>query len=175
MGSQTPADEWLNGVARRISVGTRELCSRIGLDSCHFSEHAAETARACFGQGTPESATWREQVPRSALEAGPDEVLDEITSQRQRSRVLAKRESSRRLRAYVGERMAMMDYPACRAKGRDIGSSPTEGECKVLTARLKGPGMRWDRPTPGRCLALTAAADSGQRFAYWHGQGSQRV
>jgi hypothetical protein len=29
-GTQTPGDEWLNGGGPRISVGARELCSRIG-------------------------------------------------------------------------------------------------------------------------------------------------
>ena len=30
------------------------------------------------------------------------------------------------------------------AKGRQIGSGPTEATCKALTVRLKGSGMRWD-------------------------------
>lgn len=29
-------------------------------------------------------------------------------------------------------------------KGWQIGSGPTEGTCKTLTAKLKGSGMRWD-------------------------------
>ena len=37
----------------------------------------------------------------------------------------AKREALRRLRAYVWEPVAMMDDPACRAKGWDLGSGPT--------------------------------------------------
>ena len=148
-------------------------CDRIGLDFYHFTEHVEAAAKACFGEGTAAAAAWREQVLHAALHAGPDEVLDEITRQRQQTRAPAKREAWRRLRAYVGERVAMMDYPACRAKGWDIGSGPTEAQCKTMTARLKGSGMRWDPPNAAAMLALSGLVDSGEWSAYWHGQGAQ--
>lgn len=148
-------------------------CDRIGLDFYHFSEHVAAAARTCFGEQTPEAAAWREQVLHLALHEGPDEVLDEITRQRQRTRAPTKREALRRLRAYVGERVAMMDYPTSRAKGWDIGSGPTEAQCKTMTARLKGSGMRWDPANATTMLALTALADSNEWNAYWNTQGAQ--
>lgn len=148
-------------------------CARIGLDFYHFTEHVAAAAKACFGEGTAATAAWREQVLHAALHAGPDEVLDEITRQRQQTRAPAKREALRRLQAYVGERVAMMDYPACRAKGWDLGSGPTEAQCKTMTARLKGSGMRWDPPNAEALLALSGVADSDEWSAYWHSQGAQ--
>ena len=148
-------------------------CDRIGLDFYHFTEHVAVAAKVCFGEGTTAATAWREQVLHAALHAGPDDVLDEITRQRQQTRAPAKREALRRLRAYVGERVAMMDYPACRAKGWDIGSGPTEAQCKTLTARLKGSGMRWDPPNAAAMLALSGLADSDEWSAYWHSQGAQ--
>ena len=148
-------------------------CDRIGLDFYHFTEHVAAAAKVCFGEGTATAVAWREQVLHAALHAGPDEVLDEIARQRQPTRAPVKREALRRLRAYVGERVAMMDYPACRAKGWDIGSGPTEAQCKTLTARLKGSGMRWDPPNAAAMLALSGLVDSGEWSAYWHGQGAQ--
>jgi hypothetical protein len=148
-------------------------CDRIGLDFYHFSEHVAVAAKACFGEQTAEATAWRQQVLQAALHVGPDEVLDEITRQRHQTRVPAKREALRRLRAYVGERVAMMDYPTCRAKGWDIGSGPTEAQCKTMTARLKGSGMRWDPSNAAAMLALTGLADSDEWSAYWHGQGAQ--
>jgi hypothetical protein len=148
-------------------------CDRIGLDFYHFSAHVAVAAKVCFGEGTAATAAWREQVEHAALHAGPDPVLDEITRQRQQTRAPSKREALRRLRAYVGERVAMMDYPACRAKGWDIGSGPTEAQCKTMTARLKGSGMRWDPANAEALLALSGLADSEQWSAYWRGQGAQ--
>ena len=151
-------------------------CDRIGLDFYHFTEHVAVAAKACFGEGTAAAQACREQVLHAALHAGPDPGapgLDEITRQRQQARAAAKREALRRLRAYVGERVAMMDYPACRAKGWDIGSGPTEAQCKTMTARLKGSGMRWDPANAEAMLALSGLAASDEWSAYWHGQGAQ--
>jgi hypothetical protein len=148
-------------------------CDRIGLDFYHFSEHVAAASTACFGEQTAEAAAWREHVLHVALHEGPDEVLDEITRQRNQIRARTKREALRRLRAYVGERVAMMDYPTCRARGWDIGSGPTEAQCKTMTARLKGSGMRWDPPNADAMLALTALANSDEWAAYWHSQDAQ--
>ena len=148
-------------------------CDHIGLDFYHFSEHVAAAARTCFGEGTDEARVWREQVLEAALQTGPDEVLDQITRQRQQTRSRGKREALRRLRAYVGERAVMMDYPACRRKGWDIGSGPTEALCKTMTARLKGSGMRWNPANAEAMLALTGLADSDEWETYWRQQGAQ--
>lgn len=148
-------------------------CDRIGLDFYHFSEHVAVAAKACFGEQTAEASVWREQILHAALHVGPDEVLDQVTRQRQQTRVPAKREALRRPRAYVGERVAMMDYPTCRAKGWDIGSGPTEAQCKTMTARLKGSGMRWEPSNATAMLALAGLAESDEWSAYWHYQGAQ--
>jgi hypothetical protein len=146
-------------------------CDHIGLDFYHFTEHVAAAAQGGFGEGTPEAAAWRTRVLDVALQVDVDAVLDEITQQRLRAR--AKREALRRLRNYVGERVGMMDYATCRAKGWDIGSGPTESLCKTMTARLKGSGMRWDAPNAEAVLALTALHDSREWDAYWHQQGAQ--
>ena len=104
-------------------------CDHIGLDYYHFSEHVSEAARICFGEGREQASAWRQRVLDLALESGVDEVLDEITQTRQRLRAPGKREALRRLRNYVGERVAMIRYLESRAKGWDIGSGPTEGSC----------------------------------------------
>jgi hypothetical protein len=148
-------------------------CDHIGLDYYHFSEHLAGAAQSCFGEGTPEAADWRTRVLGLALEADVDAVLDEITQQRLRVRARGKCEALRRLRNYVGERVAMMDYAVCRAKGWDIGSGPTESLCKTTAARLKGAGMRWDPANAQAMLALTALHDSRERDAYWRQMGAQ--
>lgn len=148
-------------------------CDRIGLDFYHFTEHVATAAKVCFGEGTAAATAWREQVTHAALHAGPVEVPDAITRQRQQTRAPAKREALRRLQAYVGERVAMMDYPVCREKGWDIGSGPTEAQCKTLTARLKSSGMRWDPANAEALLALRGVADADEWSAYWHAHGAQ--
>lgn len=142
-------------------------CDHIGLDYYHFSEHVGEAARVCFGEGSPPAAAWRKRVLDLALEAGVDEVLDEITRTRQRLRAPSKRQALGRLRNYVGERVAMIRYSESRAKGWDIGSGPTEGLCKTMAARLKGSGMRWDPAGAQAMLHLTALEDSNEWETYW--------
>ena len=148
-------------------------CDHIGLDCYPFSEHVAAAAQSCFAEGMAEAAAWRTRVLDLALHADADAVLDEITQQRLRRRARGKRAALRRLRNYVGERVGMMDYAACRAKGWDIGSGPTESLCKTMTARLKGSGMRWDPPNAQALLTLTALHDSRAWDAYWHQTGAQ--
>jgi hypothetical protein len=148
-------------------------CDHLGLDFYHFTEHVAAAAQGGFGEGTPEAAAWRTRVLDLALQVDVDAVLDEITQQHLRLRAGGKREALRRLRNYVGERVTMMDYAACRTKGWDIGSGPTESLCKTMTARLKGSGMRWDPPNAEALLALTALHDSREWDAYWRQNGAQ--
>jgi len=71
---------------------------------------------------------------------------------------------------YVGKRVAMTDYPAFRQLGYDCGSGPTESCCGTLTARLKGPGMRWDADNAEAVMALVAIYHSNLWPTYWHAQ-----
>ena len=144
---------WIRSQLQRLAG-----CDHIGLDFYHFSEHVAEAARACFGEGTPQSAAWRHKVVHLALEQDADAVLDEVTRQRAALRSPAKRAALSRLRNYVGERTSMIRYADNRARGWDIGSGPTESLCKTMARRLKGPGMRWDPAGADAILQLTALA-----------------
>jgi hypothetical protein len=94
---------WIRGPWQRFAG-----CDHIGLDFYHFREHVAEAARACFGEGTPQSAAWRHKVVHLALEQDVDAVLDEVTQQRTALRSPAKRAVLARLRNYVGERTSMI-------------------------------------------------------------------
>ena len=61
----------------------------------------------------------------------------------------------------------MLDYPAFLAEGFDLGSGPTEAFLKTLTRRLKGSGMRWDRPNAEAIMALAALEHSHMWNTYW--------
>ncbi len=54
--------------------------------------------------------------------------------------------------------------------GLQIGSGPTEAMCKVLTYRLKGAGMRWDRQGAEPIMALLALKQSNIWNRYWNRQ-----
>jgi len=52
-------------------------------------------------------------------------------------------------------------------EGYDCGAGPTESQCGTLTARVKGPGMRWDSDNAEALLALAALDHSRQWATYW--------
>jgi hypothetical protein len=70
----------------------------------------------------------------------------------------------------MAKRADMLDYPTYRQKGFDVGSGPTEAACKTLTLRLKGSGMRWDRPNAEAIMALVALRHSDPWKLYWNAQ-----
>lgn len=55
---------------------------------------------------------------------------------------------------YVAERRGMIRYPEFRARSWQIGSGPTEAECKTTTHRVKGRGRRWDAANAEAMMAL---------------------
>ena len=87
---------------------------------------------------------WRNEMMGVILSSGPLELLDRVGELRSPLLVRAKRDALESLHHYIRSRVEMLASPQFRARGYDIGSGPSEAFCKALTARLKGPGMRWD-------------------------------
>lgn len=140
------------------------------LDYYHLMEHVAAAAKVCFGEGTAAAAAWRERLATAVCEEGGPALLGAVEATRHRVRAKAKREALRRLSQYVAKRLSQLDYPTFRDRGLDLGSGPTESCCKVLTARLKGRGRRWDRPNADALMALAAVEHSRLWTTYWHQQ-----
>jgi len=71
---------------------------------------------------------------------------------------------------YLSKRASHCEYPRYLSAGYQIGSGPTEAMCKVLTYRLNGPGMRWDKEGAEPMMALLALEQSNAWESYWHSQ-----
>jgi hypothetical protein len=140
------------------------------LDYYHLTEHVGAAAKVCFGEGSEASRSWRERLATAVCEEGGPTLLAAVEATRQQTRAKAKREALRQLSQYVAKRVTQLDYPAFRARGLDLGSGPTESYCKVLTARLKGRGRRWDRPNADGLMALAAIEHSRLWATYWQQQ-----
>jgi hypothetical protein len=155
-------------IARQLEVNLPMLTARV-LDFYHLASHVHEAARACFGEGTAEASAWAAARLHEVKHAGPAPVLAALDALGRRARAPAKREALRRLRHYVAERarLGMLDYPAARRRGWDIGSGPTESMGKNLARRLRGPGMKWDLDHAADLMNLKAMYESGQSEAYW--------
>lgn len=106
----------------------------------------------------------------AARTEGPGAVLVRIHEALKPIRSAARRRALQSLNQYVAQRREMLDYPAFRAKGWDVGSGVTEAFCKTLTARLKGSGMRWNVRNAEAMVALAALEHSDLWSPYWEQQ-----
>ena len=137
------------------------------LDYYHLREHVILASYRVFGEATPAAQAWRERMTGVAMEQGPVAFLEEVGQLRRSLRSSVKRRALESLQTYVGERVEMLQYPQFKARGFDIGSGPTEAFCKTLTARLKGPGMRWDKLNAEGMMALASLRASRLWTQYW--------
>ena len=100
-------------------------------------------------------------------EQGSLVLLDRLGSYLRHHRTGAKHEALESLRDFLVKRVAMTDYPRFRQLGYDCGSGPTELLCGMLSDRLKGPGMRWDKSNAEAMMALACIHHSGLWETYW--------
>jgi len=138
------------------------------LDYFHLMEHVGEAAAVCFGEGSEAASAWRAALSAAVCEEGAAGLLVKIHETLRSMRSPAKREALKKLEQYVAKRADMLDYPTYRQRGFDIGSGMTEAACKTLTLRLKGSGMRWDRPNAEAIMALAAVDQSRLWQSYWN-------
>jgi hypothetical protein len=116
------------------------------LDIWHAMEHLGELARAAFGEGVAAGGEWLA------------ERLDQLRSSRLVNvmasvRALAEDRPSlaaavREALEYLANNRSRMDYATYLRMGLKIGSGAVEATCKrMVSLRLKGPGMRWKAQT----------------------------
>ena len=138
------------------------------LDYFHLMQHVGEAAAVCFGEGSEAASAWRKRLSTAVYEEGAVGLLVAIHETLRTVRSPTKRESLEKLEQYVAKRAEMLDYPTFVKRGFDVGSGPTEAACKTLTLRLKGSGMRWDRPNAEAIMALAAVDQSRLWQPYWN-------
>jgi hypothetical protein len=146
--------------------------SSILLDFYHLAQQVHATARCCLGEGTAAALAWASARLTEAKASDIKGMLEAIGVLERRMRSPKKKQSLRKLREYLNARHDMLDYASALGAGQDIGSGPTEAECKTLTMRLKGPGMKWDRDHAAGMMNLLALRESGQWDAYWQRQAA---
>ncbi len=77
------------------------------------------------------------------------------------------RQAIDRLMNYVAERREMIRYVEFEQNGWDIGSGPTESQCKATTRRIKGRGMRWNSVNAEALMSLEALYQSKAWDKWW--------
>ena len=141
------------------------------LDFFHLAEHVHAAAREVFGDGTQTARDWAEQLLTTIRHHGFgafDTMIEQSITEHARSPAAGA--ALTKLRQYVTQRRAMVDYPYFESQGWPIGSGPTESMAGILTTRIKGRGRRWD-PTHIDAVMALAALDVGDEWQpYWQAQ-----
>ena len=150
------------------------LVDAIGLDFYHLQENVQKARRVVFGEESVEGRAWLGQLMHTFKHEGYDVGWNRVTALRATLRSPSKKAAADRLLQYTAERKQMICYPEFRAKHWQIGSGPTEAECKTTTRRVKGRGRRWDSDNAEAMMALAALHDSGLWHRHWTTLDPQR-
>lgn len=157
----------------RNQIEFHGLTRDIGLDFYHLQDYAQKTRRVVFGEESEEGKRWLGDLMHTFKHDGYDAAWDKLAAWREPLQG-AKRTAANRLIQYAAERQDMIRYPQFREKGWQIGSGPTEAECKTTTQRVKGRGRRWDSANAEALMALAALDDSGLWTQRWTTLDPQR-
>lgn len=142
------------------------IAQHIGLDFYHLKDYAQRTRREVYGEENPEGREWIEQLIRRLLEQDVDAALDRLWAWRKGLRG-SKRKAADKLLGYIVERRGIIRYREFRENHWQIGSGPTEAQCKTTTLRVKGRGRRWDKQAAEGIMALAALEAGGQWNDWW--------
>jgi hypothetical protein len=157
----------------RNQIEFHGLTEEIGLDFWHLQDYAQRARRAVYGEQSEEGKRWLADLMHTFKHDGYDAAWDQLSAWYKPLRG-AKRDTAKALLQYVAERQGMIRYPEFREKHWQIGSGPTEAECKTATARVKGRGRRWDSSHAEALIALAALHDSRLWDQHWTTLDPQR-
>lgn len=142
------------------------LVDALGLDYYHLRDNVQKTRRVVYGEENPAGQQWKNEIMGLFYEQGHEPVWERLIPWRGALRG-AKRQEADRLLGYIAQRRDMIRYPEFRQHGWQIGSGPTEAQCKASTQRLKGRGRRWDRGNAEAVMALDCLDSSNAWHLYW--------
>jgi hypothetical protein len=151
----------------RNQIQFHGLTKDIGLDFYHLKENVQKARRVLYGEESEDGKQWLDALMRTFKHEGYDAVWEQLAEKRASLRSPRKRAAIKSLMQYVSERNDMIRYPEFLARGWQIGSGPTEAECKTTTRRVKGQGRRWNSEHAEAMMALAALDDSGLWNQHW--------
>jgi hypothetical protein len=137
-----------------------------GLDFYHLGGNVHQGRRITFGEEDKTGEAWAGQMLHTVKHEGYEPFWEGLIEWRKGKRGIKRREADRLIH-YVSDRREMIRYPEFIAKGWQIGSGPTESQCRLVPDRVKGSGMRWDADNAEAVMALEAMEQSNQWSEYW--------
>jgi hypothetical protein len=154
---------WIVNQVGRQSLPVTSLC----LAFFHLAENVHKPRGCCFGEADPAGLDWAARMLHAAKHQGYAALRDALVAWRGVLRSPAKRRAADLPINYVTDRREMLDYPRLMPQGLQIGSGPTESQCKQVPRRVRGRGKRWDADNAEAVMALEAMERSGLSAAYW--------
>lgn len=129
------------------------------LDFYHACEHLNEASELCSGLSAKDRKKLYKRWKGLLWEGKTGALLTELQG-RARGRRAKK---MKRVIAYFGNRLPLLDYPAVRAKELPIGSGAMESAIRrVVNLRFKGPGIMWKQAHLEPLLHLRAWLKAGR-------------
>ncbi len=138
----------------------------VGLDFYHLGQNVHKTKNMVFGEKSSLGAKWVGELLHGVKHEGYEWLWNGLLDLRKTTRGTKRKEVDRILN-YVSDRREMIRYPEFIARGWQIGSGPMESQCRVLSDRVRGSGMRWDADNAEAVMALEAMEQSNQWPQYW--------
>lgn len=142
------------------------LVDHLGLDYYHLKENVQKARLAVYGPENAEGQAWRNAIMGLFYERGYEAAWDQLVAWRS-TLPGGQRAAADRLLGYVAERKETIRYPEFRRRGWQIGSGPTEAQCKASTQRLKGRGRRWNKANAEAVMALDCLDSSHAWHLHW--------
>jgi hypothetical protein len=154
---------WIDNQMRKQQIPLTDKC----LDFYHLKDNIQKTRREVFGDDEA-GRTWAHDLAELFKTQGFTAGFDSLLTFRKTLRSPKKKQAATRLVNYVSDRRALITYPEFRAAGRDIGSGPTEAQCKCETLRLKGHGRRWNSANALAISTIEAVHQSRLTEKFWN-------
>ncbi|TWT74707.1 hypothetical protein CA13_59100 [Planctomycetes bacterium CA13] len=149
----------------RNQLEFHHLVDEINLDYYHLKDNAQKARREMYGDDEA-GAKWLDSLMDVLMNRGIDSLLSELVAQKGDCRG-RKLEALEHLIGYAAERRAIIRYREFRERGIQIGSGPTEAQCKTTTQRIKGRGRRWDFANAEYLMNIAALDASDLWEKYW--------
>lgn len=154
---------WIDNQIQKQQLPLTDKC----LDFYHLKDNIQKTRREIFADEGA-SLTWAREVAETFRTQGFTAGFDLLVTFRKTVKGTRKRTAINRLIEYISDRRALISYPEFQAAGRDIGSGPTEAQCKCETLRLKGHGRRWQRANAEAISIIEAVHQSRLTEIFWN-------
>jgi hypothetical protein len=158
-----------NGLERVLRQGVSQAVEFV-LDWWHLSQKLHELGGLLYEQQPGAACRWTAAREQTLWDQGGAALVRELDRLGcPPSAPATAQEKWWEVRNHVERNRHRTAYPEYRGRGWDIGSGPTEAGCKVMAGRVKGTGMRWDKPASLEVAALKALYASGMGLweAFW--------